>query len=45
MEETIVTLFLSAYGLFFLATVIILIFLIIRRIKIKKQEKFEDRSN
>ncbi len=36
---------LSAYGIFIGICIVILIFLIIRRRKIKKTEDFEDRNN
>jgi len=38
-------LILGTEGLFFIAAIIITIFVIFRRIKIKKQETFEDRDN
>ncbi len=36
---------LSLYGLFLLAGLILLVYLIFRRLRIKKTEKFEDRDN
>lgn len=38
-------LFFGIYGLFWLAVIVIIIYLIIRRVKLKKQEDFEKRDN
>lgn len=43
--DGITALFLGIQGLVWLALAVILIFLIVRRIKIKKKEDFEKRDN
>jgi hypothetical protein len=43
--DTINTIILSVHGLIWGSALIILIFLIIRRVRLKKEENFEDRDN
>jgi hypothetical protein len=45
MGETIVKLIAGVQGLIFVAAVVVIIFLIIRRVKIKKRETFQKRDN
>jgi len=45
MGEAIAKFIMGLQGLFVLVCLIIIIFLIFRRIEIKKREKFEDRDN
>ena len=45
MAETLAKIFMSFYGIAIVGAIVIAIFLIIRRIKIKKTETFEKRDN
>jgi hypothetical protein len=45
MGATIAKLIAGLQGLFFVAAVVIIIFLVIRRVKIKKGETFQKRDN
>jgi multisubunit Na+/H+ antiporter MnhB subunit len=45
MGERIAQFFVGLQGLVILATIVIVIFLIFRRLKIKKSENFEKRDN
>ncbi len=45
MEDTIAFGLLGTYALFGIACLVILVYLIFRRIRLKKDETFEDRDN
>lgn len=45
MVEIIAKLIVGLQGLFFVAALVIIIYLIIRRVKIKKSETFQKRNN
>ena len=45
MMENILTFILSIYGFYWGGFLAIMIYLIVRKNKIKKQDKFEDRDN
>jgi len=45
MENAVTFVVLTFEGLFFLASVVILIYLIVKRVKAKKKETFDKRDN